>query len=609
MVNSIAGWSKRRVIVIVPRRLLAISIGTYMKTLYSGIGIATEGYKPDPGDRIIYCTVQSYLSSEALRSVGSIVVLDEAHIEEPHYIVVRRYLLQSNHRIILQTATPLDTIPLPVVDIVAVNQHTISNVKRQVKTIAEYMREATMFVNDRLPSEKVLIFIDTRKHAYKIASSVLNRTCILTSKNSVVDETASVFIATSVADAGLTIPDVSFVLTLNFSMTVLSDVDLEETGLHFGGESTQSIWDLEAFIETGRLVYFYLSPGLLKQRAGRTGRTTSGVSIVFELTQPFVELTFKGQTHQCYLVDEIEYNIVDYIRGCAPATSFAFPFFPDDIKEQAPKGLKATLKIWDSVPAWSWNRCMSLLGYWFMSKSDSSSDEEEDAFLKKRRQDLVEKYGPYGNIPFDKDEVEDPDAEVKDIDDLEFEFDPELDAQNPPSPIVLTPIQATSPLPASPVVQDVIPPDLELDVPDAYTRIDVPGTGLLCGAKCISGILYTIFGTGVTDEYTQFACEMLFEDLDEDEVARNFTVDTLWTILSWQSIDATIYLNDELYTSVLYPDGKGPNDYDHKAVLYLDTYFMGAGHYNYLGMPALEILEDLDEALERFPLPDQLMQD
>jgi len=244
-----------------------------------------------------------------------------------------------------------------------------------------------------------------------------------------------------------------------------------------------------------------------------------------------------------------------------------------------------------------------------MSKSDSSSDEEEDAFLKKRRQDLVEKYGPYGNIPFEKDEVEDPDAEVKDIDDLEYEFDPELDAQNPPSPITLTPIQSSSPLPASPVVQTVLPPVLDLDVPDAYARIDVPGTGLLCGAKCISGIFYTIFGSGVTDEYTQFACEMLFEDLDEDEVARNFTVDTLWTILSWQSIDATIYLNNELYTSVLYPDGKGPADYQHKAVLYLDTYFMGAGHYNYLGMPALEIIEDLDEALERFPLPDQLMQD
>lgn len=312
MVNRISQLTGKPLVVIVPRQAVAISVGMFMRKLYpdSGIYIGAEGHKVESDFRIVYTTVQSFFLSPAMRSPNNIFILDEAHINEPTYDVARKFLEPKHLRKIYMTATPGDLFPgVTQVDIPAVNQFKILRSSTSVPNLQDYFNACIAFANDRSEVEKILIFVPTLKQMDYIADRIRTNVCRLSSKHKLIDESASVFLATSVADAGLTIPDVSFVLSPNIDINVST-------------------------LETGVVNYYYLLSDLtIKQRAGRTGRTSDGAFLLYKITEtPTSELAFSH---------------IDYVTSLAPATELTARYFPNAVKKHLDQDLFVALSYWD----------------------------------------------------------------------------------------------------------------------------------------------------------------------------------------------------------------------------------------------------------------------
>jgi hypothetical protein len=267
MVDRIQSHLRTTVVVIQPRHLLVTSVVSYMQSIFpnSGISGATEGLTPTRGDRIIYATPQSFLMSSWLRDPSFLVILDEAHVNEPAYDVIHRYLQVSPHRKLYMTATPRDTWGFDILTIPSVSAFKKEIFNVSVDDISGYVRKVVRVTNERFKGERTLIFVHTVELALSLASQIKARTCILSSKHKTVDETAEVYISTSVSDAGLTIPDVSYVHTM-------------DVGVHVS---------LESVFKAPKVTRYRLSQSTLTQRAGRTGRTSNGIVFIYHLPVDF----------------------------------------------------------------------------------------------------------------------------------------------------------------------------------------------------------------------------------------------------------------------------------------------------------------------------------
>jgi len=328
-----------RVIVIVPRRLLVLSVVDYMKATWPSlrIGGSTEGLSPAVGDKIIYTTMQSYLLKPALRDNNDLVILDEAHILEPAYVAGRNFLLANpGIRLILMSAT-LPSIPgVPVVDVGTVNQFSIVDVKKTVGSFADYLNFATKVTLDRHYSEKALIFVPTKDLQNRLAAKFVGeRVCLLNSESPVVDNNARIFISTSVSDAGLTIPDVSFVVSPDVDI----HVTYEDVNIYEGIPPTRGVRRSGAD-QSPTAGYHSLSDSTITQRRGRTGRTTDGV---------FILVALDGVP-----VFPYHPSVTDYMRAIGPFSELVLPFLPDDIKDRLPHRLREAAPAFGAIPGWTW---------------------------------------------------------------------------------------------------------------------------------------------------------------------------------------------------------------------------------------------------------------
>jgi len=340
-----------RVVVVEPRHLVTVSVGQYMQKVYpnTGIGISTEGFTLDGTEGLVYATAQSFIASAKLRSDRNVVVvMDEAHVDEPHYIVLRKMLMaDKQRRKIFVTATPTDDLldsGLDSMAVPAVSQNTVHESEVLVVDPGGYERAVLRFVNDRLPVEKILVFVPTKKMAFRLSGKTINKVCVLSSDNPVVDDTASVFYSTSVADAGLTIPDVSFVFSMDYDVTVTYP-DFSAAELVNSAQYKDALFPDRAphspLEEVSRAYNYRLPEQTRLQRRGRTGRTLDGFFYYYRV--------------QDVKVEPLVYSLSDFANGCRPAARFCTPYFPGAAIAKNPM-IRPFFAVWDDVPRTTYAR-------------------------------------------------------------------------------------------------------------------------------------------------------------------------------------------------------------------------------------------------------------
>nr|UYO08507.1 RNA-dependent RNA polymerase [Lentinula edodes partitivirus 2] len=527
VMNRIQDLTGLKLTVVVPRQAVVLNVGKYMQTLYpnSGIGLSCEGHTFDVNDRIVYCTAQSFFLNERLRDPSRLMVLDEAHIYEPHYITLRSFLAGPAYRKIFVTATPLDDFNLPVLKIPAVSSFNVISKTISDSSLDAYLKAASGFANDRLSNEKILIFVPTIAHMDRLIMNIRHRSTRISSKHRNFDSTATVFVSTSVTDAGVTIPDVSFVLSPDLDIGVSEAISVNE----------------DPAITT---YFFKLSKQTIRQRMGRTGRTCDGVFLLFEI----VGLP----------ISDRKYTYPDFISNLAPASQFASSFFPQDVLQTVPDNISAGLATYD----------MNRVAYGTLLRRYNEAIADASGYLEywnRRVRDIINHRPAKRLNPMDPDELP--------IDDWKYSEVPE-DADPIAPPVKKEPST----------------------MPRTLSKINVSGSGYLCGSRALRGLIYTHFNVLFSE---QLMTELLHQRTQYQDL-NFFHFDDIRD-LAWYGFRLRLTLDSSLmpnYTHPYFMDGPLPDGY-REGVLFLEH-----AHYNYLGYPVEG--HDTDGRIQEFLQPQYL---
>lgn len=528
MVNRIQEMLAVPITVIVPRHAVVLNVGKYMQSLYpnSGIGMACEGQTFQPNDRIVYCTAQSFFMNPLLRAPNRLFILDEAHITEPHYQVLHTYFDNPLLKRIFVTATPLDSFNLPLIHIPAVNSFSVIEKDIAGHTLEKYLKAAAGFANDRLSNEKILIFVPTLNHMDRLIANIRHKVCRVSSKHRILDPSATVFVSTSVTDAGVTIPDVNFVLS--------PDIDIAVS------EST-----VEA--ETAQIVsyFFKLSEQTLRQRRGRTGRTCDGVFLKFNI----IDLPLSNKY----------YTFADFISNLSPASAEASRYFPQSILDTVPIGILKGLENYDLNP--------TPFGVLMRRYKDSmAAGVDMDAFWASRLRATKASRPPYRVNPVDPDALP---VESWKFSEVPVDADPIA-----PPPGKGKPVQITT-----------------------FSRINVPGTGLLCGAFALRGLIWSHL-------HVLFSVDLirdLLSQISHFQETNFFHFDYIRD-LAWAGFHLRLTLVSSQapnYVHPYYMAGPLPDGY-REGVIYLEHL-----HYQYDGLLALG--HDQDSLIQNYLDPNYLV--
>lgn len=264
----------KKIIVIEPRSLLVIGLVDFMNKkfnrLFSGL---TSGMSLDRRSDVWYVTPQEYFTHyDEMRNKDFLLVVDEAHTDEPFMEAILRQVETREQTALLLTATPSERLrrikdyDLPIA---LKKQWTVDRIDKTLhcnnKTPGmSYRSEVSGIINSDILRRKYLVFVDSFAEQNMLADKLDRKVSLLNSKVKEVVLDAEVIIATSVADAGITIPDVDVVITKDITPDIL-------------------------FPQTRQ--YIRLPAMIINQRIGRTGRTNNGKAIIFNvdietLTEP-----------------------------------------------------------------------------------------------------------------------------------------------------------------------------------------------------------------------------------------------------------------------------------------------------------------------------------
>lgn len=251
-----------------PRAILVEPLALYLRSAYGiAAGYATHdtGYVPPGKEGLVVCTpAQVFLRQ--WQGSDCLWLIDEVHVNEPAYRFLLQFSSKARQPALCMTATPTGfvngmvgkTIHLPMASVYKVTFVKSPDVPREVfisyhAFVGWYRSFVIGIANALPPTAKMLVFVVDKQHGLTLAGGLPGRTCVLSSDSLTVDATCRFFVATSVADAGLTIPNVDHVISANISRCVILRPD------------ATSFNDIVS-----------LPPAIIKQRAGRTGRTNNG---------------------------------------------------------------------------------------------------------------------------------------------------------------------------------------------------------------------------------------------------------------------------------------------------------------------------------------------
>jgi len=263
------GGRYSRVFLVEPRSLLVTSLAPYLRAAFGLPAVEiTEGFPDVPAMKLAITTPQEVLLHEEWFNGPTLFLVDECHVDEPAVLALLHVLQRRRHPFICMTATPSAAnladcsshVPLTI----ARTWQIVDDVRSDLVDGRHYDSPSSWWpayrhrVLDLVRTRtlmKFLVFVPGKAHAAELASRIGRKCCVITSTSKFIDPKADVFIATAVADVGLTIPDVNWVVTSDLTR-------------HMDTRTETLLW-----VRCDAL--------LLKQRRGRTGRTSNGTFTCF----------------------------------------------------------------------------------------------------------------------------------------------------------------------------------------------------------------------------------------------------------------------------------------------------------------------------------------
>jgi len=269
-ITRILSTKYTKFILVEPRSLLVKTLVPY---LVNTIGLSasglTRGMVLDRRATIWVMTPQELLINSKYLDPDHLVILDEAHVEEEAYLLLRKVLRDWKIPTIYSTATPTDGLIDECVGHTALRMASFyvttvreDSIKVAMRTLGDtYWEKISSYLRAAPPSAKFLVFVPDTKLGLKYMEKCPRRCCMLSSGKLDMDDDADVIFSTSVTDAGVTIPNVDYVISLDIDRRV--GVLPNET-------------NLSPF-------FIRLPDQTVKQRAGRTGRTNNGTFILVKV--------------------------------------------------------------------------------------------------------------------------------------------------------------------------------------------------------------------------------------------------------------------------------------------------------------------------------------
>lgn len=273
------GANFNHVILVEPRAILVGPLSKYLNDSFNvGVRPISHDHPFEPSESGNYVCTATQVFLQGFLDPNNLIIVDECHIDESIYKFLLSSILNFKVPCIMLTATPTPynlsicskRVSIPMARVYGVTHlPPISlGVLPSYKAFKiHYAKLVTNFVHSTPPSASVLIFVLDIAHAESIASQIRRRVCVLTSKSMTIDYLASIYVCTSVADAGITIPNVDFVLSTNIIRQVVPKPGTSVNQIVHMNESTSI------------------------QRAGRTGRTNNGFYQLYTVPQeaPFID--------------------------------------------------------------------------------------------------------------------------------------------------------------------------------------------------------------------------------------------------------------------------------------------------------------------------------
>jgi hypothetical protein len=258
-IHNTIGHLCHRIIVIEPRVNLVTGLVKYMSDSFGlSVSGSTSGLQLDTSKKVFYMTPQALLGHlELLQNSNCVFVLDECHLQERFYKVIRFVLHKLKRRVIYMSATPTESqlksaervVHVPITSLWRVDvlkENLVVEDLTPPNLISKLVAKAVDDANSLPKGVRALFFLPTIASVEKAADLCLKTSLPIHSKVGT-PETWShqVYFSTSVCDVGITIPDVSYV----WSSSVADFVN------HVPVALSKSVED---------------------QRKGRTGRTNNG---------------------------------------------------------------------------------------------------------------------------------------------------------------------------------------------------------------------------------------------------------------------------------------------------------------------------------------------
>jgi hypothetical protein len=256
------------IVVVSPRAMVAETTAPYMRATYGVDTLAVTGTEPFARRaKVLYVTpAEVYLHGHMIDD-DTLVMVDECHLAEPLTASVCSYVRKMAMWSVWMSATPSQAniesagrfVPLRMASVWKKEEIMSATLKPTSQTgfFKAYFESVATIVATSSSWTRFLIFVPSLHHVEQLEALISAPCCGITSQSKFVDPQARIFIATSVADVGLTLPGVDWVITSNVTRGLVMSNGTEV------------------------LQFLAAEPSLLKQRAGRTGRTNNGVYTIF----------------------------------------------------------------------------------------------------------------------------------------------------------------------------------------------------------------------------------------------------------------------------------------------------------------------------------------
>jgi len=261
-----------KVILIEPRSALVKTLTPWLVNA-KGVNASglTSGLVLDKTAKVWVMTPQELFLNPSWFNKDNLFVVDEAHVTEPFYELLKTVVKHMSLPSIALTASPTKELRAwrtNETELRIAKLWSIEEFRHNVTISSEslfrqaYDNKVTEIVNGMPRRARFLIFAPDLSHVNALAGKLPGKCCTLTSREATIDPNAKFYISTSVADVGLTIPDVDVVITPDLDRAITIGQDGKP-----------------------RPLLVKLTEAQVLQRRGRTGRTNNG---------SFHHVTFSG---------------------------------------------------------------------------------------------------------------------------------------------------------------------------------------------------------------------------------------------------------------------------------------------------------------------------